>query len=435
MIAPEHLAVVRASELRVIGCVLLGGSKLADEVLAKIDPDLCASDHLSDVLPVLRDLVDEAKPVDGFTLPTTWGRLHSRPCPVDITGSVDSVGLPEVEFPEALRDVVAYQDRRRLESSLRFALNELSDPANPVDSIRAGLVHGIEAQSGPTSPTLDSRQCARALIDDLQARISRKDQPSGYLTGLAKLDSILDGIQPGELTVLGARQGEGKTAFALTLANEICLRQRIGFAFLSLEMSPEPLLRRLCAMHCHIPAARLKQGQLSDADEKVAAGFAKHLSKQPFTILDMRRKPSARQIAGEIRRLSRQGVKVVCVDYLQKIRPDKASEKRTYEVGQASDALATVAHSTGVAVVALAQLSREPDKDKGRAPRLSDLADSAQIERDADNVLLLQRVRTDDDIQGRQARVFVAKQRDGEIGLATLRFEGEFCRFSNLPPE
>ncbi|MHC1767929.1 MAG: DnaB-like helicase C-terminal domain-containing protein [Verrucomicrobiia bacterium] len=90
-----------------------------------------------------------------------------------------------------------------------------------------------------------------------------------------------------------------------------------------------------------------------------------------------------------------------------------------------------MARSTGVALITLAQLNRESEKDSGRPPRLSDLADSSQIERDADCVILIHRPKTEKDPHGENASLIVAKQRDGETGTAHVHFNGLLCRFEN----
>jgi len=124
----------------------------------------------------------------------------------------------------------------------------------------------------------------------------------------------------------------------------------------------------------------------------------------------------------------RHGVRFALVDYLQKLRPDKKGEKRTYEIGEISNALRSAAVSSGVALVSLAQINRDSDKgEKPRMPRLSDIADSAQIERDADTVALLHRDRE----KPNDATVIIAKQRDGETGQFSLVFNGPITRFEN----
>jgi replicative DNA helicase len=121
-------------------------------------------------------------------------------------------------------------------------------------------------------------------------------------------------------------------------------------------------------------------------------------------------------------------VRFVVVDYLQRVPPAERHEKRTYEVGSVSSALKAVADQTGVALLTLCQLNREPELQKGRLPKIADLADSGQIERDADFVGLLNRDRAE---AVGDATLFVAKQRDSELGSVPLTFNGPFCRFEN----
>ena len=140
------------------------------------------------------------------------------------------------------------------------------------------------------------------------------------------------------------------------------------------------------------------------------------------------------RIAAIVRRLCRKhGIKLVVLDYLQKIKPASKQEKRTYEVGEVSGILKSLAAETGAAFLTLAQLNRESEKDKekgGRRPRLCDLADSGQIERDADTVALIHR----EDRSQPGTELIIAKQRDGELGMNYLHFNGQFCRFENATP-
>ena len=117
------------------------------------------------------------------------------------------------------------------------------------------------------------------------------------------------------------------------------------------------------------------------------------------------------------------------IDYLQKVRPSRRSDKRTYEIAEVSSTLRALAISTGTALVTLAQLNRENEKDKGRIPRLSDIGDSKQIEQDADTALLIHRK---PDATNGDTMLIIAKQRDGETGLVNLRFNGAFCRFDSV---
>ena len=158
------------------------------------------------------------------------------------------------------------------------------------------------------------------------------------------------------------------------------------------------------------------------------------MNHRPLYIVEGIRGMNINQLAAEARRLVRKhGVKFILVDYLQKIAATQSNEKRTYEVGQVSTGLKAVAFETNAAVLSLAQLNRENEKEKGRMPRMSDLGDSKQIEQDADFIGLLHRSR-DPELE-HEATLLVCKQRDGDVGKVPLNFIGEFCRFENPPQE
>ena len=137
-------------------------------------------------------------------------------------------------------------------------------------------------------------------------------------------------------------------------------------------------------------------------------------------------------ITALIRRAVRKwGIKLVLIDYLGKINGSKTAEKRTYEIAEVSGKLKSLALDTKTAMVVLCQLNRESEKEKGRQPKLSDLADSGQLERDSDLVALLNRDRTE---ASGEAAIIIAKQRDGECGHVKLHYEGQFCRFTDPSP-
>ena len=170
----------------------------------------------------------------------------------------------------------------------------------------------------------------------------------------------------------------------------------------------------------------LKQGKLNEDDIPKFTAFTALLSKSPFYCREAFGGMTGGEAAALIRRgAARKGIKFVVLDYLQKLKSDTRQEKRTYEVADASASLVAAVRYTGVAFLCLAQLNRESEKDKGRTPRISDLADSGQIERDADTVLLLHRERK----ASTEAKLIIGKQRDGETGICNLVFDGRFCRF------
>jgi len=191
-------------------------------------------------------------------------------------------------------------------------------------------------------------------------------------------------------------------------------------------------MRRMCAARERIPMNEIRRGSYSDATFKRFTVFRAYAAKAPFYITDAVRGIGIDELCAAIRRRVRKhGIRLVIIDYLQKVRAREKQEKKTYEIGEVSSALRSLAVSTGAALVTLAQLNRESEKDKGRPPRLSDLGDSKQIEQDADTVILIHRKREE---QSGPASLIVAKQRDGEVGIVKMYFNGPFARFENYAP-
>jgi replicative DNA helicase len=243
---------------------------------------------------------------------------------------------------------------------------------------------------------------------------------------------MTDGFQFGELAIIAARPSIGKTAIAIAIARAAAIEHRVPTLFISLEMSDESIVRRMVSNVGSIPMQDIKTGDLDEGGMKAMASASAKVAGSPIYFVSGSGVSGIATITAVIRRAVRKwGVKLVLIDYLQKIHGSKAAEKKTYEIAEVSGRLKAIASDTKTAVVALAQLNRENEKDKGRVPRLTDLADSGQIERDADLVLLLNRERNQ---PNGEAIIAVAKQRDGECGLVPLWYEGQFCRFTDPSP-
>lgn len=283
-------------------------------------------------------------------------------------------------------------------------------------------------QREKSSQHIKSNEAAASFSGDMDSRMTRKG-PSGIITGFHDLDQLTDGIQFGEQFVIGARPSIGKTAIGLNIFMRACLLDGISSIFISLEQSHTALMRRLASAYCHVRMNNLKSGNFTEDEVKQLQAFTLRYRASPATIYDfVSTGASATMIAAVIKRASRNGARLAVIDYLQKIRPVNKHEKRTYEVGETSGILRSAAVESGIAMVTLAQLNRESEKEKGRMPKLTDLADSGQIERDADTVGLLHRDRASG---VGSATLCIAKQRDGETGIVNLHFQGQFCEFVN----
>ena len=235
-------------------------------------------------------------------------------------------------------------------------------------------------------------------------------------------------IEQGDMVVLGGYPSAGKTMLALQMA---ALWSRIGkkVGFFTLETSEDKLFDRFVASEIEIPLWKIKKNLLSEDDVDRLAVASTPLIQQQLEVV-----PAAGMTVDDIRAktLARR-YDIILVDYLQIIRSSaRSSANRTEVVAQHSMGLHTLAQQHGVTVVALSQLTRQ-DKQTRRAPDMSDLRESGQIEQDADAILLL--YLTDQQDKRGPRTLDVVKNKEGETGTLQLAFDGAHQRFAYRAPQ
>ncbi len=298
----------------------------------------------------------------------------------------------------------------------------------------------------------------KALVDAM----NRGDRITGVPTGFERYDRMTAGLHNGDLSIVAARPGMGKTSFVLNLAvNVASPRQResatdpnerweqpgVGVAVFSLEMPREQLANRMVCAEGKVDVSKIRTGHLSPQDWNKLTQAAAFLGSLPVWIDDS---PSLSllELRAKVRRLQSEhdregaGAKkaqrlgLVVVDYLQLMKGRENANSREQEISEISRGLKALAKELSVAVIALSQLNRavETRSEKSKRPQLSDLRESGAIEQDADNIVFIYR----DDYYNKEstekniAELIIAKQRNGPTGMVKVRFDREFTRFDNL---
>lgn len=281
--------------------------------------------------------------------------------------------------------------------------------------------------------------------DELLALQNRKEEILGVPTGFKDLDTLFCGLRAGDLVVLAARPGVGKTSFALNMAVNSA-KKGTSIAFFSLEMSKSQLVNRILCSEAQVELSKIRSGHLSEADWSQLNPTMQQLSTLDISIDDTpglsileARAKARRQLRGIVG-TDQKGM--IIVDYLQLMTPPVARRdgNRAVEVGEISRGLKILAKELGVPVIALSQLNRSVEMRgaKYKRPMLSDLRESGSIEQDADIVIFIDRSMDEEEamIDGRPelgtAEIQVAKHRNGPTKDVTLAFRGEFTRFSDF---
>ncbi len=277
----------------------------------------------------------------------------------------------------------------------------------------------------------------------VEAAYANKGGLTGISTGFYKLDDMTCGWQKSDLVIIAGRPAMGKTAFALSLAKNIAVDQKIPMAFFSLEMTSVQLANRLMANNCQIEGHKLMSGQLKRDDWERLDKHLNSLLEAPLYVDDTEG-ISVMELRTKIRRLIKEHhIELVMVDYLQLMTASGMRyNNRQEEISLISRALKGMAKEFNIPVIALSQLNRGVDTregPEGKRPRLSDLRESGAIEQDADMVIFLHRpeyyglYQSEDgsiDYRGK-AEVIISKHRKGAVGIVMMDFKGEYTRFEN----
>lgn len=415
-------------EQAIIGCCLLGGIDYALEAVEKCPASAFFNDACRSLFGMIETMATNSDKIGVMEVTARWAKVRPDAFPHEVLGKCLEQCVSPANLTYHIGVVVEAWQRRKLLEGCSLAIANAQDTTKDLEAIRTELAAVANDEGSEIERPFESPAATSKLIDDLQRRHELHGQLSGIATGFPQLDRLTDGLQLGELTVIAARPSRGKSSFGIEVLINACLRHSIPTLFVTLEMSVEAIMRRMLASYKGLDLMAIRKGTYTEKDFNDFASFNAFARTKPFWILDAISGMSIDRVSAHAnRRCRKDGVKIVIVDYLQKIKPREKQEKRTYEVAEVSSGLKAIAVKNHCAVLALAQLNREPENgENGRAPRPSDLADSGQIERDADTIGLLH-----SETETKYA-LLISKQRDGPTGGVSLYFNQRSVRFQSM---
>lgn len=374
------------------------------------------------------------RPIDAITVADELRRMRA----LRKIGGVD--GLDDIMRAASDANIAAHQEivaekslLRRLVATGRTIASEAADArAVGSDTLEHAeqLVFDIGSRRGNTAFV----PMAKAVADAMQELAKVRSQLLlGHSTGLADLDTLTGGFQPGQLIIVAARPGVGKSAFALQLARHITETSGAAVPFLSYEMSTNELTLRMLATSMQYDLHRLRQNDFPTGMERdlaVAGEKMAHLQ----VLFDDNPPSTISGVRSSLRRLARRTeLGCVIIDYLQLMEGDdlRRGGTRQEEIAAISRGLKRLAGELNVPIIALSQLSRNVDTRPNKRPILSDLRESGSLEQDASLVLFLYRdhqynPNADPDL----VECIIAKQRNGPVGTVWLEYQAHCGLFS-----
>ncbi len=387
-------------------------------------------------------------------------QLHMGRKPIDLVvlrdelakdRKLEAVGGAEylaslVETMPSAANAMAYAQTVREKFLLRTiiqtcanVIHQATQVTENVDQVRdeaeKALFHALaKGEKGTVRTMTDILHETFQQIQDIH---DRKGRLIGTPTGFYEVDDLLSGLQPGQLYIIAARPSMGKTSLAMSIIENVALRERVPTLFFSLEMAAQQIAQQMLCSHTRIDSQQMRTGKITEEDFQrllLAAGAF----QEAKIFIDDSADLSALEVRTRARRqLAKEGIGLVVVDYLQKMHArqgNRAPESRQLEISMISSNLKAMAKELNVPVIALAQLNRAAEGREDRKPMLSDLRESGAIEQDADVVMLLYRdeyYNPDTERKG-VCEVIVAKNRTGPTDSVELAFLKQFTRFENL---
>lgn len=383
----------------VLGAALLD-EKIAVRVLTETEERDYSGPCLT-VFCVMRKLFLQGRPLDPVSIRAELGDDYSSFLAQLMELSPTAANVDHhIQLCREQSRVLSIRDlaQQLLEADTKDAVQQLLDQANSL---------------------MVTRQALRpvTMADGLKSFMDRPGKKVRFLSWPFPGFNDFLRIKPGRFVIFGAEPSVGKTAFSLQCAWHWAREYKVGF--FSLETDPETLFDRLIAHVARVPMPTIQENRLSEEEWARVCQATQDITSRRLELI-----PTAGLSTSDIRaKIIEGGYQIVVIDYLQLI--PAAGSSRYEKVTSISIDLHTMAQSLGVTVVALSQLSRSDDD---HTPKNSDLRESGQLEQDADVIIMLKLEKQSEPAGPR--KVFVTKNKDGELFMSVLAFDGKHQTFS-----
>ena len=425
------------AEQCVLGAMMMSKDAIADVVETLRGSDFYRPAH-EQIYDAITDLYGRGEPVDALMVSNLLGKrgalikiggadyLHTLLASVSVAANAGY-------YAAIVREKAVL--RRLVDASVRIGQMSYAaegDVDDIVDRAQAEVYSVTDRKASEDYKALS--ELMQPTLDEMEAISSRSGTLSGVPTGFADLDDLTNGLHPGQMVIVAARPGQGKSTFALDIARSASIKHSLTSVIFSLEMSQLEITMRLLSAEASIPLSHIRGGRMSDDDWARVASKMGQVSEAPMFIDDSPNL-TMMEIRAKARRLKqRHDLKLVVIDYIQLMTSGKKVESRQLEVSEFSRQLKLLAKELDVPVVALSQLNRGPEQRTDKRPMLSDLRESGSLEQDADIVLLLNRpdMYDKDSERAGEADFDVAKHRNGPTKMITVAFQGHYSRFIDM---
>ena len=428
------------AEQSVLGGLMLDNDAWLQVVEKLTAQDFYRRDHAA-IFRAVEALANDNKPYDIITL-SQWLDTQQQ---LEMVGGIQYLAQLADNTPTAA-NIAAYADIVRDRAVLRNLIRagtEIAETgfrpegratAELIDIAERTVFELAERESRGRKGFQRMRDLLKTAIERIDELFQRDNPITGVATGYYELDGMTSGLQPSDLVIIAGRPSMGKTAFAINIAQNVAVKEKLAVAVFSMEMPSEQLAMRMLSSIGRIDQHKVRTGKLGDDDWPRLTHAVGVLSDVNLYIDDTPALTPG-DLRARCRRLAReQQLGLIVIDYLQLMTVPGSTENRATEISEISRSLKALAKELNVPVIALSQLNRGLEQRSDKRPVMSDLRESGAIEQDADLIMFIYRdeVYNEDSADKGVAEIIIGKQRNGPIGSRKLRFFGEYTTFENL---
>ncbi len=372
------------AEQSVLGAMLLSKDAIGEvtEILKGRDFYRLAHEFIYDAI---MDLYGRGEPADAITVADQLGKrgqlgqvgghiyLHELVSSVSVTANA-------TYYAEIVRDKAIL--RRLVDASLKISQMGYQGEGDVnviVDRAQQAIYEVAENKASEDYQPLS--ELVEATLDEIES-LSQHGVMAGVPTGFIDLDHLTNGLHAGQMVIIAARPGMGKSTLGLDIARSASIRHGLCSVFFSLEMTKSEIVMRLMSAEAGVPLNHIRKGEMKDEDWNRIAAKTAQVSRAPLFIDDSPNL-TMMEIRAKARRLKqRYDLKLVVIDYMQLMTSGKKVESRQLEVSEFSRQIKLLAKELEVPVVALSQLNRGPESRTDKKPLLSDLRESGCLTAD-----------------------------------------------------
>lgn len=406
---------MNAAEQGVIGCVLIDNNSLYD-VYNKLKPEMFASDFAQDCYAEMIAMYDRGENVNILSLSQA---LESRKLdPDDIRACLKDCisSAPTSVMMKSYADSVIKMWRSRKAKELFY---HISFAPKDIDNTISEVLARLEELQG--NKEARSKSLKQIVKENRDNYFNENVGKNLVKTGFYKLDDCLGGLEGGDITIIGARPGVGKSAIVTQIIGQMAKKgYRVGY--FNLEMNESQVYERFVSRLAELSLTRVRRAKSFLGGEEEAFNKANEEIAGYDVIISTGSK-SVSEVKAESRH---QRFDVIVIDYLQLIKADRIYANRASEVGDISKSIKGLASELHVPIILLSQLNRVSESKETKEPTMAELRESGDIEQDASNIILIWNV---SDKNRSFKGLKVEKQRQGETMKEGLQFDGEHMSF------